>query len=223
MQINNLDKQHRNTSHQVTSCIHDNDVGVKAGGAPMKSSTGTDTAVPASVQESLQEEIFSLSGWMQNLKNGGKHLFQRIWGEALPGDSSAAAGKESVDAGHKVLQEDNGRQMHNPGVAAAAGMVQPPDQKAAPYFTVAEDTGEQKKQLWEKVKVRFHSVAGHWTGRFSKSNSFQARKEESREDLRRKSHYKGEEQEVDCVLEDESYLLDSYDRKGEYSTLTTKK
>ena len=41
--------------------------------------------------------------------------------------------------------------------------------------------------------------------------------------MRRRSKYRQDELEIDCVLTDESYLLDSYDRKGEYSQLTTSK
>ena len=31
------------------------------------------------------------------------------------------------------------------------------------------------------------------------------------------------DQEIECILTDESYLTDSYNRKGEYSHLTTDK
>ena len=39
--------------------------------------------------------------------------------------------------------------------------------------------------------------------------------------LRKRSQYKQDDQEIECILTDESYLTDSYNRKGEDSHLTT--
>lgn len=72
-------------------------------------------------------------------------------------------------------------------------------------------------------------MADHLPGRFlarfgfQKKGSFQSGKESAKENLRRKSRYREDTLEIECVLTDESYLLDSYDRNGEYTQLTTRK
>ena len=40
-----------------------------------------------------------------------------------------------------------------------------------------------------------------------------------KEDKSRLSVYKKDELEIDCIITDDSYLLDSYNRKGDYSKL----
>ena len=77
-----------------------------------------------------------------------------------------------------------------------------------------------------KFKELTGHLAGHLPGNFSGTQtkgSFQAKQEHSKEDLRKHSKYRKDELEIDCILMDDSYLLDSYDRKGEYSKLSTKK
>ena len=51
----------------------------------------------------------------------------------------------------------------------------------------------------------------------------QTKQQHTKEDLRKRSQYKEDDQEIECILTDESYLTDSYNRKGEYSHLTTDK
>ena len=83
----------------------------------------------------------------------------------------------------------------------------------------------------QRIRSRVKGVTGQLAGklpgrffRFQAKNSFQARSEQKpEENLRKRSKYRKDELEIDCILTDESYLLDSYDRKGEYSQLTTKK
>lgn len=117
--------------------------------------------------------------------------------------------------------------------AAASAVVQPHSLQSNPYFSAVQDVGRQQETLWAKVRVRLKSATGrlaeHLPGKFfgkfsaQTKGSFQARQEKPKEDLRKKSKYRKDELEIDCVLTDESYLLDSYDRKGEYSKLTTEK
>ncbi len=81
------------------------------------------------------------------------------------------------------------------------------------------------------MKVRFKDITGQLAGHLPKKfsgflqtrNSFQARQQKPKQDLRKHSKYREDKVEIDCVLTDDSYLLDSYDRKGEYSKLSTKK
>ena len=73
------------------------------------------------------------------------------------------------------------------------------------------------------MKVKFYSIAGQLLGRFSNRNSLQSKQEKPKEDRRKHSTYRQDDVEIDCILTDDSYLMDSYDRKGEYSKLSVKK
>jgi len=92
-----------------------------------------------------------------------------------------------------------------------------------PYFSAIEDTGKQKQTAWEKVRVRLQAFTGQLSGRFAGRNSFETRQQKPKQDLRKHSRYRQDDLEIDCILTDDSYLLDSYDRKGEYSKLSPKK
>ncbi|RKJ19708.1 hypothetical protein D7X48_12120 [bacterium D16-50] len=121
---------------------------------------------------------------------------------------------------------------HAPQVAAAATAVAPPQvMQENPYFSAVENIGGRQETLWRKMKVRFKDITGQLAGHLPKKfsgflqtrNSFQARQQKPKQDLRKHSKYREDKVEIDCVLTDDSYLLDSYDRKGEYSKLSTKK
>lgn len=121
---------------------------------------------------------------------------------------------------------------HAPQVAAAATAVTSPQGvQDNPYFSAIENIGERQDTLWRKMKVRFKDITGQLAGHLPKKfsgflqtkNSFQAKQERPKQDLRKRSKYRRDEVEIDCVLTDDSYLLDSYDRKGEYSKLSARK
>ncbi|MGN0402421.1 MAG: hypothetical protein ACI4HQ_09210 [Acetatifactor sp.] len=101
-----------------------------------------------------------------------------------------------------------------------------------PYFlTLGDNSSASHMPLLQRTRTRVKGVVGRlaekFRGRsfqFQSKNSFRTKSEQKPgEDLRRRSKYKKDELEIDCILTDESYLLDSYDRKGEYSQLTTQK
>ena len=122
---------------------------------------------------------------------------------------------------------------HQPAVAAAASAVQPDARLTDnPYFTTTSDPGKVKESLSEKIRIKLRDMAGQLTKRFGgrfggrmsgelSGKNPTSGKQKSKEDLRRRSRYKDDDLEIDCVLTDDSYLMDSYDRKGEYSKLTT--
>ncbi len=134
-----------------------------------------------------------------------------------------ALGAENKDAQQHVEQSADviAETLHTPRVAAAAAMAQQTDFQDNPYFAAVENEEEQQETVWQKLRVRFQSVTGFFSNRFSFSNrnSFQAKREQSKEDLRRHSKFHGDAVEIDCILMDESHLRDSYNKKGEYSRL----
>ena len=166
----------------------------------------------------------------QSGKEGQSQMLSMVLG-------SEEAAKDSHTGhvtGDQLSQPDITHGVHAARVtAAASAVIQPASRQSNPYFSAVQDVGRQQETLWEKVRVRLKSaagrLAGHLPGRFfskfsaQTKSSFQAGQEKPREDLRKKSKYRKDELEIDCVLTDESYLLDSYDRKGEYSKLTTEK
>ena len=86
---------------------------------------------------------------------------------------------------------------------------------ANPFQKVRYQVQKVARKLIDRLPGRF---LGSYTGDF-----LQTKQEQTKEDLRKRSQYKQDDQEIECILTDESYLTDSYNRKGEYSHLTTDK
>lgn len=248
MQLNGIGSGHGAETHHVTSCMHDHAKGPKNGGAAAK---GMEMSAQAFQAESRQAETqFSLSAWLQRTLNRGKRLWGNIWGGEQPASLGEIALKsaeeqlaaqadlnretEADTAGRSVPQQNAGQalpqKLHTPQIAAAAtAMAQPQDLQNNPYFAAVEKMEDSQGNLWQRMRVKFRNaagqLAGHLPGKFfgaQTKSSFQAGQERHREDLRKKSKFRRDEIEIDCVLTDDSYLLDSYDRKGEYSKLSAK-
>lgn len=212
MQINGLGNgtaQHHHNMHHVTDCRHGQSTSQKgASQVPSSPSKGSMQKFPN--QSAQPESVFSLSSWWKKLLAAGQKFYISIWGEAKDGRVDSQDSIESVG--------------ETAGVAEIAGTaLNKTDVHNNPYFSAIEDTGKQKQTAWEKVRVRFQSFTGQLTGRFSGRNSFETRQQKPKQDLRKHSRYRQDDLEIDCILTDDSYLLDSYDRKGEYSRLSPKK
>lgn len=237
---------HTSDMHHITECMHEHTHFKLEGGAPKAGASGT--ASQATQASGTQEEL-SLSAFVERMLGRGKRLLKGVWSGsdgtaagaeqvmAQPGDSGRTGAAGTDTAGQNGFQQSASHTMAErmPGtaqIAAAATAVQTPQAiESNPYFAAVEDIGGRQNTLWQKIKVKFKDVAGqltgHLPGRFSGSlqtkNSFHAKQEPPKQDLRKHSKFRRDEVEIDCVLTDDSYLLDSYDRKGEYSKLSTKK
>ena len=86
---------------------------------------------------------------------------------------------------------------------------------ANPFQKVRYQVQKVARKLMDRLPSRF---LGSHTGDF-----LQTKQQQTKEDLRKRSQYKQDDQEIECILTDESYLTDSYNRKGEYSHLNTDK
>ncbi len=226
-------------NHRVTDCIHNHDSELY-GGVRVTIESGNAMQTNNAPQTPDTNQNFSLGSWISDKLRGVKKALGGIWngtGEdiGINDGEDALATLESTGQGdiltgtetsESLTEFETKKNVSSALVAVAATGVQTPKESANnPYFSAISDTGKESETLWKRIKVKFHSVAGNLTNRFSffGKNSFQTKQEQPREDLRKRSHYKEDDLEIDCMLTDDSYLLDSYDRKGEYSKLSTKK
>lgn len=246
MQVGRIDAGYGSETHHVTNCIHDRQQAKADVGLGMRLGSLA-AAEPGEAQQS-----FSLSAWLADPLKQARQLFGRVWnggsggkgadaGQSLsPGEQVMAqlaedmvedaassggtahgmAGQPATTARQSVMPQAPANALSHPQIAAAAAM-QP---QGNPYFAV-ENAGAQKQDLGQKMRARFAPVADFLAKRFpfAGKNPFQAKHEQPKEDLRKRSHYRSDDLDIDCVLTDDSYLLDSYDRKGGYSQLSTRK
>lgn len=231
MQVHGVGSEHNHSIHQVTECMHTDEIAKKGAAA----APGAKDTFENSLQEKQSADgEKTLLFWWRNTLSYGKKLLGKIWGEGTgPNAQAGEPGENTVGTVEQMMA-----QIGDPaaGDTAAGQQISTTQQEIVatatvpgrivernPYFAAVEDIGKPKQTLWEKVKIRFQSVAGYLTRQFSGRNTCQTKQERPKEDLRKHSRYRQDDLEIDCVLTDDSYLLDSYDRKGEYSKLFPKK
>lgn len=221
MQINGIGSSHSDM-HHVTDCIHSTQKHLegKVGGASAGAANANMTqTIPATSDQT--GEPFSLSSWLQNALSGARRIFGRIWGS-----SSDTLTGETVANQNSAQTQNSAHTLHASQIEAASAVVQlSQNYNNNPYFTTVADTVPTKQNVWQKLKVQFHNITGFLTKRFSfgNSSSFHTGQERPKEDLRRHSRYREDDMEIDCVLTDDNYLMDSYNKKGEYSKLSGSK
>lgn len=236
MQIGGLGGSHSASDHHVTNCIHDHhDVKKDTGGMAMKASAAAEASTAKS--ELLQEANFSLAAWLKNMLGSGRGFLLGIWGEGaaadgVEGNRTAAGGMEGGQAAFPAAIHTEGTDT----VTAAAASVQP-EIRSNPinnnsYNSGTKGTKKQKHAIWKRAMDHFHNMSGRSDSRRSqrllgfqvKKSSCPARREHpGEEELRRQNRYRRDTVEINIARTEDNYLMDSYDRKGEYSRLTTKK
>lgn len=239
MQLNEIGSGHSQGTHHVTTCMHDHaqiDKVGKMGSASASSGAGVQSMMAAESQADAQ---FSLAEWLDKTLNSGRRLWGKIWGDADAAgvtDSDRGSGSErGAQQISAVLPLDGSRSgpqtLHSSQIeTAAAAVPQSRDIHDNPYFSAVKEPDDSHGNLLRRTRQRLENMAGRFTGRFpgkfsgtQTRNSFQARQERTQKDLRRRSKFRRDELVIDCVLTDDSYLLDSYDRNGEYSKLSAGK
>ena len=219
MQLGGIGDSHSASMHQVTTCMHSHDTERKVGAAKLTSPAETPKLELRANQELTQ---LSFRDWVQQLLRNGR---QRLLGFWRGGDASIQSESGEKTASGQVMtqilveSDTNVKKQQN-------------TLHSNPYFAAIEPEKANSAgiPIFQKVKLKIREATGqlakHLPNKFfsfQKQGSFHAKKEGRREDLRKRSKYREDQLEIDCVLTDESYLLDSYDRKGEYSQLTTRK
>ena len=222
MQVGGVGSGHDTYSHQVTGCIHEHGENKDVGGA------GTKLGSVQTAEEVLQENSsVNFMSWVQNISSKGKQLLQKIWGESKEANDAITSqnGSGNHIAGQETLVTGN-------SVGVKTTMNRAPVETAAThtYFRPVEAKDAMPANPFQKVRYQVQKVArklmDRLPGRFLGSHTgdfLQTKQQQTKEDLRKRSQYKQDDQEIECILTDESYLTDSYNRKGEYSHLTTDK
>lgn len=240
MQLNEIGSRHGSNTHHVTSCMHDhshiNKVG-KVGAAP--SGVSVQSAMAAESQADAQ---FSLAEWLDKTLNGGRRLWGRIWGDAdginvAGGAAETTRGSGSEGGAEQIAailpQEDSGsgqQVLHTAQIAAAATAVrQPQEIHSTHHFSPGKKPGERQGNL-RRMRAKLESMAEQLAGRSSRKpvsartgKLSQVRQERPKEELPRQGKPSRDELVLNCVQSDDSYLLDSYDRKGEYRRISAGK
>ncbi len=216
MQINGIgNSSTHSNAHNVTTCIqnHQSQTNELKGnmGVAVSSNSASTQHPPRAPQQS--EESFSLSAWLQNTFLSAKKLWGKIWGS------------ETEMVQKDMVSETNNGILHTGQIEVASAAVQPAQNfNNNPYFSTITEETLPKQTIWQKIKVRFQNITGFLAKRFSFSNgsSFQTKQERQKEDLRRHSRYRKGDVEMDCIITDDSFLMDSYNKKGEYRKISTR-
>lgn len=219
MQLGGIGNSHSSDMHHVTNCMHNHDSDRLQGAVKMASSS---EAPKQEMRVSQEQTQLSFMDWVQRLLRNGRQRLLGLWRgndtpvQGEPGDKTGTSQVMAQVGG----ESDTSVKRHQDALHSNR------------YFAAIEPerTPGTAVPVFQKVKLKTKAVTGqlakHLPGRFfnfQKQGSFHAKKEGRREDLRKRSKYRQDQLEIDCVLTDESYLLDSYDRKGEYRQLTTRK
>ena len=239
-------EEHSAQAHHVTTCMHDQSQ-YKLGGGMSKAASASAGAQNQQIGVQGDGQL-SLSAWLEKYLSKGKGLLRSIWGSSEisqagePGDKSGQAqmmaqigDSRETDtqgrggSGQENLQPDVSRMLSASHVAQAAAAVPQPRVQSEPQ-AAAQTVGGQEDNLWRKIKVRFQDITGQLTGHRRQReactqtrSSFQMQQERPREQSAKAKKPRRDALEIDSCRIEESYLLDSYDRKGEYSRISTKK
>lgn len=191
---NSLNQQQTGHVHHVTECVHARTPEKQEGGMKTGSQTAAATQQQtAGIAESSQTGL--LSRLMDQIKSGVRSL--GLW-------LSTGAAQPENTAGRALAE------------------------KAAGYFVPLQEEKVQSSQVTstrERIRIRFASIRNSLAKYLKQEQKLQTKtggnKEPGKEkqDRSRHSIYRQDDLELECVITDDSYLLDSYDRKGDYSRL----
>lgn len=193
-------------------------------------------------QESVGQETGGLTGRLRELLESGKKLLLQIWGESKEEEAANEVSRED-DILESTINENietDGDEYHESGIAAAAVNVQAPAgmTTADPYFNSNSDAGKVKEPLLTRIRIRFRDIAGQLaerfggmlSGQFSAGSELKDRQEQQKNNLQaeqtaqekhKKDYYRKNGVVVDISTPPAEHLMDSYDKAGEYSKLTT--
>lgn len=173
------------------------------------------------------ERIPELLDTLRNALRSGRSLFGKVWGWDAEGAIKEQGEASSVTKAHSGAAS---------AMAGATGTllssnVQVPQKMMMenPYFTAVS---RRKQTVSQRIRTQLRNFSkrfqrGRQPWEFSGDSDWKSDQKgngrKQREDLCKRSRCREKDIEFECVLADDSYLLDSYDRNGEYSRLTTER
>lgn len=209
-------------NHEVTKCIHE------SGAAKLEAGRKTGTGMEASASQLRQEQkAFSLqellAGGLRDMLSKISDFWRRMGEEGTAGrdESAGEAGKGTGTA----IAGSAGEAQN----AVSAAMPQASDVSAAVMATtMVKPEMEKKEEDWETER-KVENVEGAASGGLKKEQGgirkflqkFEETAAKAGQFLKRKKKMESGvlESEGDFDIGDNSFLLDSYNREGEYSTL----
>lgn len=234
----------------MTKCMHDHshfkrEADMSKAAASMARSQGMQAA------EQQNQGQLSLSAWLDSYLSRGKSLLKGFWsggGTAVPGEAGNQSGQEQVLAQIGESREAGAAASAGSGIPAAASpqadlsqsvhvaraaQAAVPAAKSPSQEAFRDGAGQEsgaQEGMWRRIRVRFKDIAGQLTGhlrgntsRFQAKKSFQPKQAITREEPQKTVKPRRDAVEIANYHVEESYLLDSYDRKGGYSKISTKK
>lgn len=226
MQIGGVGSGHDTYSHQVTECLHEHAGQTDTGSMANKMADSQTVRVATEILQDTSNE--NMMSWVQKIGNSGKQLLQKIWGDSK--ESNDAISSQKDGSGNHIAGQETLVTGNSVGVKTTLNRAAVETAATHTYFQPIETREAVPTTPLQKVRYQVQKVArklmDRLPGRFLGSHSgdfLQTKQQHTKEDLRKRSQYKEDDQEIECILTDESYLTDSYNRKGEYSHLTTDK
>ena len=226
MQIGGVGSGHDTYSHQVTECLHEHAGQTDTGSLGAKMADGQETRTATEILQDTSNE--NMTSWVQKIGNSGKQLLQKIWGDSKEAGDTVIS--QNQGTGNQITEQETTVTGTSVGVKTTMNRAAVETAATHTYFRPVEAKDAMPANPFQKVRYQVQKVARklmeRLPGKFLGSHTgdfLQTKQQQTKEDLRKRSQYKQDDQEIECILTDESYLTDSYNRKGEYSHLTTDK
>ena len=210
-----LNQQQTGHVHHVTECVHTRTPEKQEGAMEPGSQTAAASQQTAGLSESRQTDL--LSRLIEQIKSSARSL--GLWLSADTG-SSVDASVTSAQVSDQATAAGTAQTEKTAGTVLA--------EKAAGYFVPLQEEkvqGSLVSNTRERIRIHFASIRNSLAKYLKQEQKLQTKtggnKEPGKEkqDRSRRSIYRQEDLELECVITDDSYLLDSYDRKGDYSRL----
>lgn len=210
---NDLNQQNTNHVHHVTECIHKEPSKALQGGMAMQGSVTvpekgnvTATATP--------ETAWSPFQWLSRVWNHGLNSIKGLFGVEQP----KSAGE------HAQTLPQTSEAMTSLPLTVETNVY-----KTAGYFVPAREAAVPNtwyQRLRERTRIQFGRIRSSLAKYLKQDQTLQmgtgkkgSFTKKEKEDRSRLSVYREDDVEIECIITDDSYLLDSYNRKGDYSRL----
>ncbi|MBR1852309.1 MAG: hypothetical protein IJ794_03900 [Lachnospiraceae bacterium] len=173
------------------------------------------------------ERIPELLDTLRNVLRSGRSLFGKVWGWDAEGaimEQGEASSATNTHSGTTSATAGAASTLLSPDVQVPQKIVMENS-----YFTALL---HRKQTVSQRIRTQLRNFSKRFerggqpcffSGESDWKSDRNGNGRKPREDLHKRSRYREKDIEFECVLADDSYLLDSYDRNGEYSRLTTER